>query len=91
MENGCPVLPKKINNSERTQVMDSLTVRAEAIAKRLSETDEKLAQSFMKNFEHLKELGDPMIEWFVSSRELSNKPEDKKNQAEPDSKEYYSF
>jgi len=91
MESGCPVLPKKIKNSEIAIVLDALTNRAEAIAKRLAETDEKMAQSFLKNFEHLKEQGDPMIEWFVASREITDKPKEQKNQAEPDSKEYYSF
>jgi len=91
MENGCPVLPKKIKNSERVQSLENLTVRAEAIANRLKETDEKLASSFLKNFEHLKELGDPMIEWFVASREITENKDEQKNQAEPDSKEYYSF
>jgi len=91
MENGCPVLPKKIKNSERTLSLENLTNRAEAIAKRLRDTDEKLASSFLKNFEHLKELGDPMIEWFVASREITESKDEQKNQAEPDSKEYYSF
>lgn len=90
MENGCPVLPKKTKNSERVQVLEDLTQRAEVVMKKLAEIDPEKANSFMKNFEYLKENGDPMIEWFVSSREM-NQPEERKNQTEPDSDHYYSF
>lgn len=92
MENGCPVLPRITRNNEKLMALEALTVRADIIMKRLAETDQDKAASFMKNFEHLKERGDPMIEWFIISRELiETATDDKKNQVDPDSSDYYSF
>jgi len=92
MENGCPVLPKKIKANERQEAAEALISRAREIAKAMSEGDEIASESFMRNVEHLMEMGDPMLEWFIASREmvLQNKDQ-KKNQVVPDSDDHYSF
>ncbi len=90
MENGCPVLPKPIKVSDQVTKVEALILRANQIAIRLAETDADAAVSFMNNVQHLKALGDPMMEWFIESRErgLSLK---KEAQKETQTGEYYSF
>lgn len=69
MENGCPVLPKKIKVSSQVTQVDALRLRAKQIAEHLALAEPELAVSFMNNVEHLISLGDPMLEWFIASRE----------------------
>lgn len=92
MENGCPVLPKRINATERVSLTHELLERAQRVAAKLAITDEAAAKAFLRNFEHLQELGDPMTEWFLKSREQDQNNEDlQKNQGVPDSDDHYSF
>jgi hypothetical protein len=90
MENGCPVLPKIVKVSDQVTKVEGLMHRAKLIAIKLAESDAELAVSFMNNVEHLKALGDPMMEWFIESRErgLSDKKEVPKA---TDSGQLYSF
>ena len=91
MENGCPVLPKKIKVSEQQKNMERLTQRANALYEQLLTKDPDQAKAFMSNFTHLKELGDPMTEWFIESREQALLTDGKeKDQAVPDP-DHYSF
>lgn len=91
MENGCPVLPKKVKVSEQHKNMERLTQRANALYVQLLVIDPDQAKAFLSNFTHLKELGDPMTEWFIQSREQAFLDKDKeKDQAEPDP-DHYSF
>ena len=69
MENGCPVLPRKIKGSSPSTQVDALRLRAKQIAEHLALADGELAVSFMNNVEHLISLGDPMLEWFIACRE----------------------
>ncbi len=90
MENGCPVLPKKIKVSEQAQINEALKAKAQTIAERIRLTDPARAKAFLNNVEHLIQTGDPMTAWFIESTEKGLEPKEK-NQAAPDSGEYYSF
>jgi hypothetical protein len=90
MENGCPVLPKKIRVSTQATHVDALLVRAKRIAEEVAQTDAELAVSFMNNVEHLKSLGDPMLEWFIACRE-TNLTDKEKAPLEKDAGDFYSF
>lgn len=92
MENGCPVLPKKIKVSEQAQVNEDLRDKAQRIAQLLMKIDARRAKAFLSNVEHLIETGDPMTAWFIESTEkgLIDPPQEK-NQDKPDSGDYYSF
>lgn len=90
MENGCPVLPRKIKVSDQVTKVENLMIRANQISIMLAETDADMAVSFMNNVQHLKALGDPMLEWFIESREqgLSAKANGPK---ETDTGKFYAF
>lgn len=92
MENGCPVLPKKIKVSEQAQINEELRVKAQKIAQELKQIDARRAKAFLSNVDHLIETGDPMTAWFIESTEKAlETPTQEKNQDKPDSGDYYSF
>lgn len=90
MENGCPVLPKKIKVSEQAQINEALKAKAQKIAEVIQVTDKQRAKAFLNNVDHLIETGDPMTQWFIESTEKGMEKQEK-NQTLPDSEDYYSF